>query len=57
MKGCGHAVGATGIRQAVEIVLQLRGDAGKRQVDAERGLALNIGGTGATAVVTIFERH
>ena len=56
LKGCGHAVGATGIRQAVEIVLQLRGDAGKRQVDAERGLALNIGGTGATAVVTIFER-
>ena len=57
LKGCGHAVGATGIRQAVEIVLQLRGDAGKRQVDAERGLALNIGGTGATAVVTIFERR
>jgi acetyl-CoA C-acetyltransferase len=56
LKACGHAVGATGIRQAVEIVLQLRGDAGKRQVDAERGLALNIGGTGATAVVTIFER-
>ncbi len=56
LKACGHAIGATGIRQAVEIVLQLRGDAGKRQVDAERGLALNIGGTGATAVVTIFER-
>ncbi|HIP25289.1 MAG TPA: thiolase domain-containing protein, partial [Archaeoglobus profundus] len=57
LKACGHAVGATGIRQAVEIVLQLRGDAGKRQVDAERGLALNIGGTGATAIVTIFERR
>ncbi len=56
LKACGHAVGATGIRQAVEITLQLRGDAGKRQVDAERGLALNIGGTGATAVVTIFSR-
>ncbi len=56
LKACGHAIGATGIRQAVEIVLHLRGDAGKRQVDAERGLALNIGGTGATAVVTIFER-
>ncbi len=56
LKACGHAVGATGIRQAVEIVLQLRGDANGRQVDAETGLALNIGGTGATAVVTIFSR-
>jgi acetyl-CoA C-acetyltransferase len=56
LKACGHAIGATGIRQAAEITLQLRGDAGKRQVDAEKGLALNIGGTGATAVVTIFSR-
>ena len=56
LKACGHAAGATGIRQAVGITLQLRGDAGERQVDAERGLALNIGGTGATAVVTIFSR-
>lgn len=56
LKACGHAVGATGVRQAVEITLQLRGDAGKRQVDAEKGLALNIGGTGATAIVTIFSR-
>jgi acetyl-CoA C-acetyltransferase len=55
LKSCGHAVGATGIRQAVEITYQLRGKAGKRQVDAETGLSLNIGGTGATAVVTIFE--
>lgn len=55
LKACGHAIGATGIRQAVEIALQLRGDAGKRQVEAEKGLALNIGGTGATAVVSIFE--
>ncbi len=57
LKACGHAIGATGIRQAVEITLQLRGDAGKRQVEgAELGLALNIGGTGGTAVVTIFGR-
>jgi len=56
LKAFGHAVGATGIRQAVEIVLQLRGDAGKRQVDAERGLSLNVGGTGGTAVVTVFSR-
>ncbi|MFW6185886.1 MAG: thiolase domain-containing protein [Halobacteriota archaeon] len=56
LKACGHAYGATGIRQAAEVTLQLRGDAGKRQIDAEKGLALNIGGTGATAVVTIFSR-
>ncbi len=56
LKACGHAAGATGIRQAVEIVLQLRGDAKERQVDAETGLTLNIGGTGATAVVTVFRR-
>ncbi len=56
LKACGHAIGATGIRQAVEIVQQLRGEAGKRQVDAEIGLTLNVGGTGATAIVTIFGR-
>ncbi|WP_202318366.1 thiolase domain-containing protein [Archaeoglobus neptunius] len=56
LKSCGHAVGATGVRQIVELTLQLRGDAGKRQVDAEKGLALNVGGTGATAVVSILGR-
>ena len=55
LKACGHPPGATGIRQAVEIVLQLRGEAGKRQVpNAEIGLSHNIGGTGGTAVVHIF---
>lgn len=56
LKACGHAVGATGIRQIVDLVLQLRGEAGKRQVDAEKALALNVGGSGATAVVTILSR-
>ncbi|MEM0202799.1 MAG: thiolase domain-containing protein [Archaeoglobaceae archaeon] len=56
LKACGHAVGATGIRQIVDLVLQLRGEAGKRQVDASRALALNIGGSGATAVVSILSR-
>ena len=56
LKACGHAVGATGVRQVVELTLQLRGDAGKRQVDCETALALNIGGTGGTAVVTILGR-
>lgn len=57
LKACGHPLGATGIRQAVEITQQLRGEAGKRQVpNAEVGLAHNIGGTGGTAIVHIFSR-
>ncbi|MDI6826582.1 MAG: thiolase domain-containing protein [Candidatus Aenigmarchaeota archaeon] len=57
LKAVGHPVGATGIKQAVEIVLQLRGQAEKRQVkDANIGLTHNVGGSGATAVVHIFSR-
>ncbi|GFO98043.1 acetyl-CoA acyltransferase [groundwater metagenome] len=57
LKACGHPVGATGVKQAVEIALQLRGDAGKRQIDgAETGLTHNVGGSGGTAVIHIFGR-
>ncbi|MFN4133008.1 MAG: thiolase domain-containing protein [Candidatus Hadarchaeales archaeon] len=57
LKGKGHPVGATGIAQAAEVVLQLRGEAGKRQVSgAEVGLTHNVGGSGGTAVVHIFRR-
>ena len=57
LKACGHPVGATGIKQAVEIVEQLRGTAGKRQVEgAEVGLTHNVGGTGGTVVVHILAR-
>jgi len=57
LKSVGHPVGATGIKQAVEVVLQLKGKAGKRQVkDAKIGLTHNVGGSGATAVVHIFSR-
>jgi len=57
LKACGHPIGATGVRQAVETVWQLRGDAGKRQIDdAEIGLTHNVGGSGGTAVVHIFGR-
>jgi acetyl-CoA C-acetyltransferase len=55
LKARGHPLGATGIAQAAEIVKQLRGEAGKRQVDgAEIGMTHNIGGTGGTAVVHIL---
>lgn len=58
LKAGGHAVGATGIKQVIELVKQLRGEAEKgRQVNkAEVGLAQNVGGSGATAVVTIVRR-
>ncbi len=57
LKSIGHPVGATGIRQISDIVKQLRGDYGKLQVNgAKIGLALNIGGSGATGVVNIFGR-
>ncbi len=58
LKACGHPVGATGVKQAVEITLQLRGEAGKRQIDgADIGLTHNVGGSGGTAVVHIFGRE
>jgi acetyl-CoA C-acetyltransferase len=57
LKACGHPVGATGIKQAYEIALQLRGEAGRRQVDeAEVGLTHNVGGSGGTAIVHILTR-
>lgn len=58
LKAKGHPVGATGIAQIVEIAEQLRGTAGKRQVKGvKRGLALNLGGTGSTAVVHILNKE
>lgn len=55
LKACGHPVGATGIKQIVEIVEQLRGEAGKRQVEkAKIGLTHNVGGSGAVAAIHIL---
>ncbi len=57
LKAKGHAVGATGIAQVAEIVTQLRGQAGARQVrGAEIGLCHNVGGSGGTAVVHILKK-
>jgi acetyl-CoA C-acetyltransferase len=56
LKAKGHPVGATGIAQAIEVFEQLRGEAGERQVKGARvGLAQNMGGSGASSVVHIFE--
>lgn len=55
LKACGHPVGATGVKQIAEIVNQLRGEAGKRQVrGAKIGLTHNVGGSGAVAVIHIL---
>jgi acetyl-CoA C-acetyltransferase len=55
LKGGGHPIGATGVSQIIEIVLQLRNEAGKRQLDNVKvGLAQNIGGIGGTAAVHIL---
>jgi acetyl-CoA C-acetyltransferase len=57
LKGCGHPVGATGVKQIVELVDQLRGRAQGRQVKgATIGLAHNVGGSGATAVVHLLKK-
>ncbi|HLB60616.1 MAG TPA: thiolase domain-containing protein [Patescibacteria group bacterium] len=55
LKACGHPVGATGVKQIVEITQQLRGEAGKRQAaNAHIGLTHNVGGSGAVAVVHLL---
>ncbi|MEM7343401.1 MAG: thiolase domain-containing protein [Chloroflexota bacterium] len=57
--GRGAPVGATGLAQAIEIMLQLRGDADpRRQIsNAQRGLTDTHAGTGTHCVVNIFERQ
>jgi len=56
LKAKGHPIGATGVAQIAEIVMQLRGDADQRQVkNAKIGLAHNVGGSGASSVVHILE--
>jgi acetyl-CoA C-acetyltransferase len=59
LKSKGHPVGASGAGQAVEVFKQMRGQAGKRQVAGDVPLALthNVGGTGGTCVVHIYERR
>ena len=55
LKAKGHPVGATGVAQLCDVALQIRGEAGDRQVSKhEIGRAQNLGGSGASAVVTIL---
>jgi acetyl-CoA C-acetyltransferase len=58
LKARGDAFGATGIAQIIEIVEQMKENAGKRQVsDLKYGITHNVSGTGSTAVVNIFGKE
>ncbi len=55
LKSKGHPVGATGAAQICDLVLQMRCEAGERQVPRhDIALAQNLGGSGASCVVTIL---
>jgi acetyl-CoA C-acetyltransferase len=55
LKAKGHPLGATGVSQVVELVRQLRGEAGERQIaGAKTGLAVNFGGFGNNVVSTVL---
>ena len=56
LKAKGHPVSATGVSQIYEIVMQMRKQAEKRQLDNTRiGLAHNVGGVGSTVTVHIMK--
>jgi acetyl-CoA C-acetyltransferase len=55
LKAKGHPVGATGVGQICDVAMQIRGEAGERQIKRNQlGLAQNLGGSGATSVVTVL---
>jgi acetyl-CoA C-acetyltransferase len=52
--GCGHPVGATGVRQVLDAWKQVTGNAGDYQVAGAKNVAtLNIGGSGTTSVTFV----
>jgi acetyl-CoA C-acetyltransferase len=53
----GHPLGATGLAQITELVWQLRGDAGARQVPGARTALQQNGGLGSAGFVHIFQKH
>lgn len=58
LKSKGHPVGATGVAQICDLVQQIRCEAGERQLKRNSiGLAQNLGGSGATCVVTIAGQY
>ena len=57
LKARGHPLGATGVAQVIELVWQLRNEAGKRQVNnAKTGITCNFGGFGNNILSILVER-
>lgn len=52
----GHPLGATGLAQCTELVWQLRGDAGNRQVEGAKFALQHNLGLGGACVVTLYEK-
>jgi acetyl-CoA C-acetyltransferase len=58
LKARGHPVGATGVAQMLELVWQLRDEAGDRQVEgAATGFSINFGGFGNNVVAFVVRRE
>lgn len=56
LKACGHPLGATGVRQVGELVHQIRGEAGERQVSQNKvGMAVNIGSLIGSATAHVLK--
>jgi len=56
LKSRGHPVGATGVYQVAEVVMQLRGDFPGVLVPAEVGLTQNVGGVGSNVTTVLLKR-
>ncbi len=55
LKSKGHPLGASGVAQVYELYQQVLGSAGARQVDADVGVACNVGGFGNCVTTTVVE--
>eukprot|EP01126_Amoeba_proteus_P044124 TRINITY_DN4884_c0_g1_i2.p1 TRINITY_DN4884_c0_g1~~TRINITY_DN4884_c0_g1_i2.p1 ORF type:complete len:422 (-),score=72.63 TRINITY_DN4884_c0_g1_i2:143-1408(-) len=53
----GHPIGATGLGQCAELIWQLRGEAGKRQVEGAQVALQHNFGLGSAAVLTLYRKY